>query len=93
MYHELRKRGTSCNAGTFILHRNIHDYLGYVAIPAPAGSEESIAMLISIVRFLKSWKQYNATLRQLSALGDRELADIGISRSDIPRVAWDSSRD
>jgi uncharacterized protein YjiS (DUF1127 family) len=49
-------------------------------------------MLLSILSFLKSWKRYNASLRELSQLGDRELADIGISRSDIPRIAWDAAK-
>ena len=48
-------------------------------------------MLLAIVKFLRSWRQYNASLRELSQLGDRELADIGISRSDIPRIAWDQA--
>ncbi len=48
-------------------------------------------MFFSVLQFLQSWKRYNASLRELSQLGDRELADIGISRSDIPRVAWDSA--
>jgi uncharacterized protein YjiS (DUF1127 family) len=48
-------------------------------------------MILSILKFLQSWKRYNASLRELSQLGDRELADIGITRSDIPRVAWDSA--
>jgi uncharacterized protein YjiS (DUF1127 family) len=46
-------------------------------------------MLLLIIRFIKAWKAYNITLRELGALSDRELADVGISRSDIPRVAWD----
>jgi uncharacterized protein YjiS (DUF1127 family) len=50
-----------------------------------------MTMLVAIIRFLESWRRYNASLRELSQLGDRELADIGISRSDIPRVAWDSA--
>ena len=45
-------------------------------------------MFLATLRFLQSWKRYNTSLRELSHLGDRELADIGISRSDIPRVAW-----
>ena len=45
-------------------------------------------MFASIVRFLRAWKRYNRSVSELSRLGDRELADIGISRSDIPRVAW-----
>ena len=44
-------------------------------------------MFLSIMRFLRSWRRYNISLRQLSHLNDRELADIGITRSDIPRVA------
>jgi uncharacterized protein YjiS (DUF1127 family) len=49
-------------------------------------------MLISLIRFLQAWKQYNKSLNELSRLGDRDLADIGISRSDIPRVAWESTQ-
>ena len=48
-------------------------------------------MFLTIVRFIQSWKNYNAALRELSQLTDRELADVGISRSDIPRVAWDQA--
>jgi uncharacterized protein YjiS (DUF1127 family) len=53
--------------------------------------ERKLTMLVAIIRFLESWRRYNASLRELSQLGDRELADIGISRSDIPRVAWDAA--
>ncbi len=45
-------------------------------------------MFASIVRFIRDWKRYNNSVRELSRLGDRDLADIGISRSDIERVAW-----
>ena len=48
-------------------------------------------MFLSIVRFVQSWKDYNAALRELSVLSDSELADVGISRSDIPRVAWEQA--
>ena len=49
-------------------------------------------MLTSVIRFLRSWKRYNQSLRELSRLGDRELADIGISRSDIASIAWSSAK-
>ena len=39
----------------------------------------------------RQWRRYNQSLRELNRLGDRELADIGITRGDIPRVAWDSA--
>jgi uncharacterized protein YjiS (DUF1127 family) len=48
-------------------------------------------MFAALVRFIREWKRYNQSLNELSRLGDRELADIGISRSDIHRVAWKAS--
>jgi uncharacterized protein YjiS (DUF1127 family) len=48
-------------------------------------------MLTTIVRLIRQWKSYNRSLNELSRLGDRELADIGISRSDIHRVAWNAA--
>jgi uncharacterized protein YjiS (DUF1127 family) len=48
-------------------------------------------MLTALIRFVQAWKRYNASLNELSRLGDRELADIGLTRSDIPRIAWENS--
>lgn len=45
-------------------------------------------MVYSLVRYLQAWKQYGVAVRELSNLNDRELADLGISRSDIPQIAW-----
>ena len=47
--------------------------------------------LSHIVHVYRQWRRYNQSLRELNRLGDRELADLGISRSDIPRIAWESS--
>jgi len=60
----------------------------------PAGITEQRkkdTMFAALVRFIQEWKRYNQSLNELSRLGDRELADIGISRSDIPRVAWNAA--
>ena len=78
-----------------LLRRSMEPYVPTIRIAGlSAGQQierkESI-MLLAIVRFLRSWRRYNASLRELSQLGDRELADIGISRSDIPRIAWDQA--
>ena len=43
--------------------------------------------LSHLVGIYRQWRRYNQSLSELNRLGDRELADIGISRSDIPRVA------
>lgn len=47
--------------------------------------------LSHLVSAFRQWRRYNRSLSELNRLGDRELADIGISRGDIPRVAWESS--
>jgi uncharacterized protein YjiS (DUF1127 family) len=38
----------------------------------------------------RRWNRYNTTKRELDLLTDRELADLGIMRSDIPRIARDT---
>ena len=50
-------------------------------------------MLLTIIRAIQSFKHYHRNLRELSALTDRELADIGIGRADIPRVAAGNALD
>jgi uncharacterized protein YjiS (DUF1127 family) len=49
-------------------------------------------MLTSFIRFVQNWRQYGETVRELSSLNDRELADLGISRSDIPQIAREQVR-
>ncbi len=49
-------------------------------------------MLTSFIRYVQTWRQYGAAVRELSSLNDRELADLGITRSDIPQVAWEHVR-
>ena len=49
-------------------------------------------MLLSIIRFLHAWKRYGVAVNELSHLSDRELADIGITRGDIQRIAWEQAR-
>jgi uncharacterized protein YjiS (DUF1127 family) len=53
-------------------------------------------MLLShVVSALRTWRRYNATVRELSLLTDRELADLGLMRSQISsvayRCAWDGA--
>jgi uncharacterized protein YjiS (DUF1127 family) len=54
--------------------------------PRLAG-ERIIAMFASIARYFESLRRYDNAVRELSHLSDRELADIGVSRSDIGRIA------
>ncbi|HEY2136718.1 MAG TPA: DUF1127 domain-containing protein [Xanthobacteraceae bacterium] len=48
-------------------------------------------MLSHFIRLFRAWRRYDASLRELSGLGDRELADIGVSRSDIHRIAREAA--
>jgi uncharacterized protein YjiS (DUF1127 family) len=79
------------NSPLAVLPRIIHAYVARMSILASAARERFKTMFLAIVRFIQSWKSYNSALRELSLLSDRELADVGISRSDIPRVAWDQA--
>ena len=44
-------------------------------------------MVSSIIRFIQHWKRYGRVVQELSRFSDRELADIGIARCDIDRIA------
>jgi uncharacterized protein YjiS (DUF1127 family) len=44
-------------------------------------------MLLSLIRMVQAFRDYQRNVAELSQLSDRELADIGLDRSDIPRVA------
>jgi uncharacterized protein YjiS (DUF1127 family) len=44
-------------------------------------------MIKSIKTRLAAWNQQRETIRELSMLTNRELADLGIGRGDIPFVA------
>ena len=50
-------------------------------------NQESEAMLLSLIRMFQSFRDYQRNVAELSQLTDRELADMGLDRSDIPRVA------
>ena len=41
---------------------------------------------------INTWKRYNRTVSELAALSNRELADLGIMRADINRVAREAAR-
>jgi uncharacterized protein YjiS (DUF1127 family) len=46
-------------------------------------------MFAFLLRYLHARRQYETAVKELSSLSDRELADVIITRLDIPRVAWD----
>jgi len=40
---------------------------------------------------ITTWKRYNRTVTELQALTNRELADLGIARGDIARIAREAA--
>jgi uncharacterized protein YjiS (DUF1127 family) len=55
--------------------------------PGKLPEKGSPIMFSSIARLYQAWKRHESVRRELSHLTDRELADIGITRSDIERIA------
>ena len=48
-------------------------------------------LIRKIKSYLKVRSHYSKTVNELSRLNNRDLADLGISRSDIERIAWRSA--
>jgi uncharacterized protein YjiS (DUF1127 family) len=51
------------------------------------------ALLVAGAQVLRRRRIYSRTQAELSALTDRELADLGISRFDIARVAREAANE
>jgi uncharacterized protein YjiS (DUF1127 family) len=47
---------------------------------------------MTMFEFVRRWKRYNRTVSELSHLSNRELADLGLTRSDIPRIAREATK-
>lgn len=47
---------------------------------------------MNIMRSFNNWRRYRSTVAELSVLSNRELNDLGISRSDIPYVARQTNK-
>jgi uncharacterized protein YjiS (DUF1127 family) len=42
---------------------------------------------MNLIRNYRNWRRYRETVSELDRLSNRELADLGITRNDIPFVA------
>jgi len=47
---------------------------------------------MDIRKTLRKWAAYQQTVRELAALDNRQLNDLGITRTDIQRIARDHAR-
>ena len=63
------------------------------AVLSPSVGRKRDKMLTAkLNRWFRAWTRYRQSLRELDQLDDRELADIGISRSEIRDIAWHDAR-
>lgn len=61
--------------------------IGHVAHYIGCVNEKETVM--DIRKTFKKWAAYQQTVRELNSLDNRQLTDLGISRSDIQRIARD----
>jgi uncharacterized protein YjiS (DUF1127 family) len=54
--------------------------------------ERKIIMFEVLKSRVATWKRYSRTVSELQSLSNRELADLGIARTDISRIAKDAVR-
>ena len=47
---------------------------------------------MNFMRSYNNWRRYRETVGELHRLSNRELADLGLGRSDIYRVAREAAR-
>ena len=40
------------------------------------------------MNYLATWREHRKVVKELNALTDKELKDIGINRGDIDRLVW-----
>jgi len=40
------------------------------------------------INYIITWRKHRAVIKELNALTDKELADVGINRYDIDRLVW-----
>ena len=80
----------SCTATSELLQCSILIYIHFndeASLQGLNRNYKEITMLLSLIRMIQAFRDYQRNVSELSQLSDRELADIGLDRSDIPRVA------
>jgi uncharacterized protein YjiS (DUF1127 family) len=49
-------------------------------------------LLSTIIKKINEWARFRRNMRELAALTDRELEDIGVNRADLERLCWEAAR-
>jgi uncharacterized protein YjiS (DUF1127 family) len=83
----LQHRGRGTN-GKDIPMSAVYDERKSPLFIAPAARASGLTGLLQLFGArLLAWRRYQVTYRQLAALDDRQLADIGLGRGEIERAA------
>ena len=84
------RSGISCIATFKLLHCEMLTYIHFndeALLQRLNRRFKETTMLLLLIRMIQAFRDYQRNVAELSQLTDRELADIGLDRSDIPRVA------
>ena len=66
--------------------------LGWQKQPSDLSIQRGMTMFEVLKTRYATWKRYSRTVSELESLSNRELADLGISRADIGRLAREAAR-
>lgn len=76
-----------CHAPTALLNRYGSTYLCQVPNDGMIRKKDETSNTMNLIRNYRNWRRYRETVSELTRLTNRELNDLGISRSDIHFVA------
>ncbi len=77
----------NCNTRFVAVH-----YIGIVKATILKSIQRGMTMFDTVKTRYVRWQRYSRTVKELEALNSRELADLGISRADIYRLAREATR-
>jgi uncharacterized protein YjiS (DUF1127 family) len=81
--HVARNDGSLMRSGSFSHY--FEDDAGHAVQPEPQG-QSLFARIGAAFRWLAEAPRRHAVLEELGSLSEHELADIGLTRTDLPRV-------
>jgi uncharacterized protein YjiS (DUF1127 family) len=77
-------RAAQCrHAGGALQIGSVTTHLGVATTHGP----KTIEGKMNLIRNYRNWRRYRDTVKELSRLSNRELNDLGITRSEIEAVA------
>lgn len=76
-----------CHASLSLQKAGGRSYLRLVHKDRCKRTKDETRNIMNLVRSYRNWRRYRDTVNELNRLSNRELTDLGISRSDIPFVA------